>query len=481
VNIEIEKIFKLIKKENVRGIASDSREVRDGYVFAALKGENFDGHNFVDDAIERGAVIVILEKDLYVKQGVKKIVVKDVKSVLGSISNEFYNSPFDDINTIGITGTNGKTTTAYLIEGIFKSAGLKTGFLGTINYRLGERILPAVNTTPPPPLIYKLGADMKTAGIDNCIMEVSSHALAQNRVSKVKFNFGIFTNLGRDHLDFHITVKDYFEKKLILFKMLDENAFAIVNRDDAYFKRIKAETKANLVSFGFSSKADIRVNKYNNKILEIVYPEGVIEIENKLIGKHNIYNILAAFSTAYLMKIDINKIKYALENPPYIPGRLEKIKWIDKDVDVYIDYAHTPDALKHVLKCLSDMKKKKLIVVFGCGGERDIGKRSKMGFVAWKYADFSFVTSDNPRKEEPNKIIKQTVKGFLFKNKLKTIIDRKQAIHEALSFAEKGDIILIAGKGHESYQTIGSLVLPFSDKDVVCELIKTVDKKDCIV
>ncbi|MBU0650492.1 UDP-N-acetylmuramoyl-L-alanyl-D-glutamate--2,6-diaminopimelate ligase, partial [bacterium] len=472
---DFSKLDKIVKTENLTGISIDSREARAGNLFIAIKGVNFDGHDFVDDAVQKGAKVVVVEKDVYVNQNVKKILVDNSKEVLSYISNIYYKQPFDNIRTVGITGTNGKTSLTYLLESIYNEAGLKNAVIGTVNYRIGSRIIPSTNTSPGAPLIFKLGAEMFSNGIDNCIMEVSSHALAQKRLDLINFDIAVFTNLGRDHLDYHENINDYFQQKLRLFKMLDKNAYAVLNMDDPCYKKIKKIVAANIISYGFGFKSQVRCIERNKDGLIIGYPKGKIDIRNKLPGKYNIYNALAAFSTAYVRGIDVNVIKRGLENCSQIPGRTEKIYWKQRDVNVYIDYAHTPDGLKNVLQALKEKGPKRLISVFGCGGDRDKGKRSKMGFAAWRYSDFCFVTSDNPRNEDPEKIIDQVLKGFLLKNKVERIVDRREAIYKALEISKSGDTVLIAGKGHEAYQIVGNVNLPFNDKDTVEQIIKALD------
>ncbi len=460
-----------LEKLDKKGIACDSREVRDDYIFVAVKGEKIDGHDYIDDAIDRGAKIVILERDIFVKKGVTKIVVDDTRAALTRLSNVFYNYPYNKINTVGITGTKGKTTISYLIEAILQANEIAVGLIGTINYRLDKRVIPAVNTTPAPPLLYKLGADMLTNGITHCVMEVSSHALEQKRVDGIKFNYAVFSNLTRDHLDYHKTLNFYFDAKLRLFKMLDDKSFAIINRDDKFFKKIKAVVKGKVVSYGFLNNANIKYDGKKRDEIFVKYPEGRVGIKFTLIGRHNIYNMLAAFAAAYSMGIKIEKIKQGLEGIKIIPGRLEKLTWQEKGIDIFIDYAHTHDSLKKVLIAVKEIGYKKVIVVFGCGGDRDKGKRKKMGFAAWRYADYSYITTDNPRSEEPAKIAEQVLRGFIFRNKVKVELDRAEAIKSALLKAKQGDAVIIAGKGHETYQIFKSTIAPFSDKAVVLGMI----------
>ena len=407
--------------------------------------------------------------DLSGKAGVCYLSVADVHQFLCGVARRFYGDPSSRLRTVGITGTNGKTTITYLLESIVRRIGQTCGVIGTINYLVGGNIFPSQNTTPGLIDNQRLLAEMVKAGCAYCLMEVSSHALDQGRVDGIDFSCGVFTNLTSDHLDYHKTREEYFAAKALLFRNLSPGAAAVINADDPYAEELIQSTKARVVTYGIQKKADVMAKDIRADIqgttFTLFHPSGEIQIKTKFIGQHNIQNIIAASAVAIQEKISFQKIKEGIEQLTCVPGRLEKVEGVG-DVHVFIDYAHTEDALQNVLSTLRNVSGARITVVFGCGGDRDKTKRPKMGKVASDLADFAIVTNDNPRSEAPEEIAKQIVAGIKKKN-FKVILNREVAIWEALHQARKNEIVLIAGKGHESYQIFKDKIMPFDEKAIV--------------
>ncbi len=466
---------------NVSGIEYNSQNVNRGSVFVAIKGFQRDGAEFIKEAVEKGAIGVVLEEDTAILNEIgaetSAVSVKDSRKALASLSAEFFCHPSRELDIVGITGTNGKTTIAYLLESILKSSGRKTGVIGTINYRFGGTIKPAMQTTPESLDLQKMFREMADNNVDNCILEVSSHSLTLDRVYKTEFSVGVFTNLTQDHLDFHRTEEDYFKAKEKLF--LEYNLKkAVVNVDDPYGKMISKKTSAETITIGIIEKSDIHARNIETSINGIQFtaktPEGEVQIVSGLMGRHNVYNILCAIGTAIALDISLEEIKRGISGLQNVPGRLEKIDE-GQDFAVVVDYAHTDDALKNVLKAARELTDKNLILVFGCGGNRDRGKRPKMGKIAGDHSDYTIITSDNPRNEEPASIaydIEQGVKKVADSGKYSLILDRKKAIGQAINMAKKGDFVVIAGKGHENYQLFKDRRIYFDDCETARELIK---------
>ncbi len=459
---------------SISGLAYDSRKVKPGDIFVTWQGTHNDGLVFVDEALNRGAKVLCVEEEGAHSGKVPYILVKNARHFLADAANLFYQNPSQQLKMIGVTGTNGKTTVGFLIEAILRDQGLRPGLLGTIHYKIGDRLIPSERTTPESLDIQKFLREMIERGCQSCVMEVSSHALDQDRVRGVDFDGAVFTNLTQDHLDYHHDLENYFHAKSLLFSRLTSHSFAVVNIDDAFGVRLQNQTPAQWVSYGFSSKAMVRAQNVNlsakGSDFEIIFPQGKLKIHSKLIGQFNILNLLAAFSVGWAMKLDIEKIKHSLENFHSVPGRMEFVK-IEVPFHVVVDYAHTEDALKNVLMTLRPIVKGRLLTLFGCGGDRDKGKRPKMGKVVGQYSDFAIVTSDNPRSEDPKDIAEEIEKGLKeTKISFQTILDRKAAIEFALGWARPGDLILIAGKGHEKFQEIGLSRFPFDDVGIVKEL-----------
>jgi UDP-N-acetylmuramoyl-L-alanyl-D-glutamate--2,6-diaminopimelate ligase len=464
-----------LKDFKVKGISCNSRSVGKGFIFVAVKGNRQDGNKFIDEAVANGAAVVVAEKQA-AKSSVPFVLVKDARLALSDLAAEFYGRPSQDIGVIGVTGTNGKTTITYLLERLLNSAGFSAGVIGTVNYRFQGKVFPSKNTTPGPLELQSLLSRMLRGKVKYAVMEVSSHALDQRRTEGVKFNSAIFTNLTQDHLDYHKTLENYFKSKARLFQQLDRNSLAIINNDDKYAGRLKKMTKARVLTYGINKDADVKAQEirfYLSHTEFTVLAAGKrFNFRTGLIGRHNIYNILAVAAWARGQGMDLDKIAQALKSFSFVPGRLEPVSGGRGGFFVFVDYAHTEDALKNVISALRETCENKIIVVFGCGGERDKIKRPKMGKVVTELADYAIVTSDNPRSEDPLKIIMDIKKGISKKN-FCVIADRKNAIAKALSLAEDKDVVLVAGKGHETYQILNDRTVVFDDREVVRECLKS--------
>lgn len=467
----------------VKGISCNSKETLDNFVFVAVKGANADGNMFIEEAIKNGAGAVIMEPAGQpfsysgARQAIKKIpfiFTKNTRQTLAKLAAEFYGNPSKKMKVIGITGTNGKTTISYLIEALIKESGKTPAVIGTINYRFRDTVITSRNTTPGPVELESMLANMLKDGVDYTVMEVSSHALAQDRAREIEFYSAIFTNLTQDHLDYHNTIEDYFCAKAKLFKDLNPASSAIINVDDKYSGRLKSLTRSGIISYGIEQPADVMAKDIK---FDIAYTEftlknakGEIKLKTNLIGIHNVYNILACASFGVQEGLNLAVIKTAIEKFNFVPGRLEKINF-KGDFSVFVDYAHTEDALSNVIRALRQVANNRIIVVFGCGGERDKTKRPKMGRVVSELADYFIITSDNPRSEPPFDIINGIKLGIKGGNYC-VIEDRAEAINKSLSIAKKGDIVLIAGKGHERYQILKNKILDFDDREVISRNFK---------
>ncbi len=456
----------------IKGITSDSKAVKKGFVFVAIKGARQDGRRFIQDAIANGASIVVAEKEkreIEIPEKVKLLQVNDCRKFLAEACAEFYHQPSGKIKVVGITGTNGKTTVSYLIEAIAKKAGYACGVIGTVNYRFKDKKIVAKNTTPGPGQLQELLSKMFKQRIKYCAMEVSSHALDQKRVAGVNFTHAIFTNLTHDHLDYHKNLESYFQAKAGLFRALPDTSVAIINNDDQYSRRLNQLTRAKLITYGIKNKADFLARDIKFSIsgsrFRLSSPQIKAKIKTSLVGEYNIYNILAAIAWGISENFDFRDIQSAIENFKTVPGRLEKVLG-RKGCNVFVDYAHTPDALFNVITALRPLVSRKIIVIFGCGGERDKFKRPKMGEIVTRLADYAIITSDNPRSEDPLRIIRDICAGIC-KNNFRVIPDRFKAIQAGLRLAEKDDCLIITGKGHENYQILKNKALYFSDRKAV--------------
>jgi len=462
---------------NINGLAINSKLAKEGYLFFCLSGTHCKGVDFINEACSNGAKAVILHEDIKVKSPIVIIRVKDVIRCLASLTAEFYDYPSDRLNMTAVTGTNGKTTITFAIESILQAFKKKAGVIGTLNYRFGNNVFIGQNTTPDIITINELLKQMLGEKIKFLAMEVSSHALAQRRIEGLKFNQAIFSNLSQDHFDYHKTKRNYFLAKTILFKdYLKTGGSAIVNTDDAHGRKLaglikkKRKNKIKVITYGIKNKADITARHIcfdcNGSRFLVEGLKHKFGVETNLIGVFNVYNALASIAASLILGIPPIYIVKGLKNV-FVPGRLEKIVCRQKDISIFVDYAHTEDGLKNVLLSLNELKGYgKLIVVFGCGGDRDKGKRPLMGKVASELADFTIITSDNPRFEDPESIISDIKKGISRENYI-CITDRKDAIKKAIDMARAGDIVLVAGKGHEDYQIIKDNKFAFNDRLVV--------------
>ncbi|NOX88553.1 MAG: UDP-N-acetylmuramoyl-L-alanyl-D-glutamate--2,6-diaminopimelate ligase [Calditrichaeota bacterium] len=464
------------KRIAVGGIQYDSRKVTAGDLFVAVRGFKTDGHQYLEKAVRSGAAAAVVEEKRS-GLGIPQIVVPDSRKILAALAANFYRPEIDRLTLVGITGTNGKTTTSYLVQSILNEAGLPSGLIGTIQYQIGEKRWDAWNTTPESVDICRMLYELHEQKYRACVLEVSSHALALNRVNGLKFKVGAFTNLTRDHLDFHQTLDSYFESKMELFKLLDLNGSAVINFDDPFGQKAVDRISQPVLTFGFSKEADIHPASSNVSmdgiVLECETPFGKIKIESQLTGQFNIQNIQTAIGVGLALAIPLNTIKKGIEAVKRVPGRLESYE-IKPGIKAVIDYAHTPDSLEKALLALKKLTPNRLIVVFGAGGDRDRGKRPLMGAVAEKIADLAFVTSDNPRTEDPEKIVEDILTGMRDETKRRVIVDRKQAIFEAVKEARPGDVLLIAGKGHEMYQDINGHKYDFDEAAILKEAARSV-------
>lgn len=466
---------------NITDIASDSRQVRRDGLFVAVKGVNADGFDFISDAIKRQAAAIISDRMFHSKGQITKIIVDSAQEVLPHIASKYYGNSGEKLKLIGITGTNGKTTTSFLIHSILEHANIKSGLLGTVDYIIGKRIIPAPLTTPDIISTNKYLAQMLENNCEACVMEVSSHALDQGRVNGLPFDGAVFTNLGRDHMDYHNSVKEYLSAKTKLFKSLSQEGFALINLDDSNCNAVMDNTLAKIIGYGIknvhSSNVNLKIQARAVKMTDYGMSFSVdaplfgnrFDLQTSLIGLHNVYNILAAIGVGLNYGFSIDVIKEGIAAVRNVPGRLQKID-LRQPFKIFIDYAHTPDALECILNAVREITERKIILVFGCGGSRDKQKRPLMGRIASQYADYVIITTDNPRKENPKDIINDIKEGIISDN-YDEIIDRKEAIITALKKAQLGDSVIIAGKGHENYQILKDTVVSFNDSHVVKEFI----------
>lgn len=466
-----------IKNIEINGLKMDNRKIENGDVFVCIKGFTVDGHSFAKQAARSGAVAVIAEKPLDVSPAIT-IIVPDTTKALAILAAKFYHYPTHNFPLIGITGTNGKTTTTYLLEEIFKAHGKKTGLIGTIQMKIGDKSYEIKNTTPDALHLQHNFHKMVEEEVDIVMMEVSSHALDLGRVYGSDFDIAVFTNLTQDHLDYHKDMDDYLRAKTLLFTGLGNayvnEKYAVLNADDEHSEVIKNSTAQPVITYGIHTNADVIATdisfQLKNTTFTLNTPVGKTTIRSNLIGTFNIYNMLAAASVAVLRKIPLDTIKYALENIQGVNGRFEQVTAGQKFA-VIVDYAHTPDSLENVLETIKEFAKQKIFTVVGTGGDRDRKKRPLMAKVATKYSDLAVFTSDNPRTEEPAAILKDMTDGLMDSN-YRVIENRKEAIQYAINQADTGDIVLIAGKGHETYQEINGIRYDFDDRVVAKEAIR---------
>lgn len=485
---------------SIKGITDDSREVKDSYVFVCMPSVhespyarwvyNTDGYNYIPNAIERGAAAVVLQNQVDTQDFMYSLSdrvtfaqVHDPRWVLARMAAEFYGNPSRKLTVVGVTGTNGKTSTCYLTRSVLAAGGIKTSVLGTIAHRVTGSDVPAGMTTPEAHRLQNMLNDAVEEGLDGIVMEVSSHALELKRTDGVEFDVAVFTNLTQDHLDFHKDMAGYLAAKTRLFSdlMKDGNGtFAIVNVDDPAGENIIKHTDAEVITYAVHGGADLSIRDFRSSIEGLTFQASIrghseeLKVELQLLGEYNLYNALAAIGVGISRGLDLDVIKEGLESVDLVPGRFERVN-CGQDYTVVVDYAHTPDALERLLRAAGRLVEGRLITVFGCGGDRDKSKRPLMGRVATTLSDYSIVTSDNPRSEDPVEIISQIHEGidrrWFEGQRYELITDRRSAIQRAIEIAEKGDMVMIAGKGHEDYQILKDGRIHFDDREVAREFI----------
>jgi UDP-N-acetylmuramoyl-L-alanyl-D-glutamate--2,6-diaminopimelate ligase len=471
----------------VSDVIDDSRRVKAGAVFVAVKGERVDGHRFLQDAVAAGAAAVVVEDSRPDQKAlsVPSAKVPDSRRALGLLASRLHGDPSSRLRMIGVTGTNGKTTVTYLCKGLLEAAGKRVGLIGTVAYQIGTERIGASHTTPGAVELQQLLDKMVKARTDVAVMEVSSHALALDRTAGAEFDVGVYTNLTQDHLDFHKDMDDYFRAKLRLFSGLAQEGRkpgakrAVVNADDERGAAVRSAARAPVWTYAIRNRADLQAEKVRlsdaGTLFTAVTPAGRFEIDSRLVGEHNVYNILAAIGVGLHEGLKPSMIQNGIHSVMNVPGRFERVE-AGQDFTVVVDYAHTEDALIRLLSAAQALKRGRVITVFGCGGDRDRGKRPKMGRAAAERSDLVFLTSDNPRTENPQTILYEVEAGLKSvpdqrRGRYHVIADRRQAIEAAIQAARAGDIVLIAGKGHEDYQIVGSTRLHFDDREVAREAL----------
>ncbi len=464
----------------VAGIAYDSRAVERDHVFVALRGLRADGAAFARQAVARGAIAIVSEQPAPSEVDAPWLLVTDARLALAVLAAAFYRHPSAQMQVVGVTGTNGKTTTAYLVASIFEAARIRCGVLGTVAYRIGDDVREATRTTPEAPDVQRLLREMIERGCGACAMEVSSHALSLCRVDETTFSAAVFTNLTREHLDFHEDMEAYFRAKRRLFELLPREAPSLINIDDPRGAAL-VEVGGRPVTYAINRPADITPGPLSFSLEGLAFdvrtPRGTLQVRSPLVGRPNVYNILAAVSTATALGLSFDAIERGIQALEGVPGRFEVVSSSKDEVTVVVDYAHTDDALRNLLETARPLAAGRLITVFGCGGDRDRTKRPLMGAVAGRLSDVIVITSDNPRSEDPDRIIEEIQRGITpdtrrdRTQRLLTIADRRAAIARAIELARAGDLVLIAGKGHEKFQVIGDRSVPFDDVAVAREAL----------
>jgi UDP-N-acetylmuramoyl-L-alanyl-D-glutamate--2,6-diaminopimelate ligase len=461
----------------VKALAYDSRRASNGTLFIGLPGQREDGTTYAEQAIGRGAMAVLSERPAPPATTVPWIRIDDGRLGIAVIASAFFDHPSRALQVVGITGTNGKTTTAYLIRGVFEAAGWSTGLLGTVEYRIGAEVREASRTTPEATDLQQMLREMVDAQCRACVMEVSSHALALHRVDGTRFAAGVFTNLTRDHLDYHGDMERYFAAKRRLFELLPAAAPAVLNVDDPRGETLASQVSRR-VTYAIERDADVTPRTFAPAVgglsFDAATPAGIVHIRSQLLGRPNLYNLLAATATCVSLGIPTAAIEAGLAAVTHVPGRFQVVSDPGEDITVIVDYAHTDDALRNLLDTIRPLAKKRLITVFGCGGDRDRSKRPLMGAVAARLSDLIVITSDNPRSEDPARIIEEVERGIATPAGQQSasatrslgIVDRQEAIDQAVAMAAPGDVVVIAGKGHEKYQVIRDRSLPFDDVEV---------------
>ena len=465
-------VIKGNEESKVQNIRYDNRKIEQGDAFVCVKGFKVDGHSFIGDAIKKGAKTLIVQEDVSAQEDITIIKVRDTRKALAIMSSNYFGNPKDKLKIIGITGTNGKTTSAFIIKSILEKAGFMTGLIGTIANYIGNKKVDAVRTTPESYELHELFKNMVDAGVEYCVMEVSSHSLELDRVYGVQFEEGIFTNLTRDHLDFHKTFENYYNAK---FKLFERSNHSIINLDDPYGANIVKDieergVKTKVSTFSIEKESDF-IKSHSNGSEFKVNLESIEEFSINIPGEYNIYNSLGCIICAYNLNIPMDKIKEGLSDV-VIPGRCELVaKEKNLPYSIIIDYAHTPDGLENILSTVKAFTKNRMISVFGCGGDRDKVKRPQMGKIGCELSDIAIITSDNPRSEEPMDIINDIVKPLNYDNFV-IEVNRKEAIRKAMNMALEGDVIVIAGKGHETYQILKDETIHFDEREVVYDILE---------
>lgn len=479
--MKLSQILKNVKVKNeytdreVTDVTSDSRQVKEGFLFVCIKGASFDGHSVAQQMLDIGAVAVVCEYDLGVEN---QIIVDDTRKAYSPICASFFGNPADRLKLIGLTGTNGKTTTTFLIKQILENVGKKVGLIGTVQNMVGDEVYPAHYTTPDPHELQSLFRKMVDAGCEYCIMEVSSQALAQGRVEGIHFHIGAFTNLTQDHLDYHKTWENYFESKKLLFKACD---CAVTNLDDEYGLKIVDGCDCRVVTYGVDNmKADFvarNVGFSANGVRYDLVGEKMGRVSCPIPGRFSVYNSLCATSVALTLGVDFTDVLEAISKSKGVKGRIEVVPTPNQNYTVIIDYAHSPDGLENIISSLKEIANGRVVTVFGCGGDRDRTKRPKMGKIAAELSDFCVVTSDNPRSENPSAIIEDILEGMKdTATPYEVVENRKEAIAWAMKNAQPNDIILLAGKGHETYQILPTGTIHFDEREAVAEVLEELNK-----
>lgn len=468
----------------VTSVTDDSRAVVAGSLFIAVKGERVDGHRFVGRAIEAGAAAIVAQESVD-HRSLPFVKIADSRKALGFIGGRFYGDPSAQLTMVGVTGTNGKTTTTYLSKALLEGLGRQVGLIGTVAYQFGNETIPASHTTPGALQLQRLLAEMCHARMDSVVMEVSSHALAMDRTAGCEYDVALFTNLTQDHLDYHRTMEEYFSAKLRLFTTLGQGRKtgqrAIINMDDPRGGQVRAACRVPVWGFAIKARADLQAERLrlsmNGTTFTAVTPAGGFTVESRLVGEHNVYNLLGAIGVALHAGATCDQVRESVAGLTNVPGRFERVS-VGQDFTVVVDYAHTEDALVRLLTAAQALKTHRIITVFGCGGDRDRGKRPKMGRAAVEYSDVVVLTSDNPRTEDPMAILRDVETGVREALQARAHVeyhlvpDRREAIMSAVRLARAGDILLIAGKGHEDYQILGTRKVHFDDREVAREAIQ---------
>lgn len=474
--------YRIIGNENTEiiNISSNSKNIEKGYLYISLPGTKTDGDLYINDAIGKGAKFILTSENFIkendINENITYIIVENRREAFSIISSNFYNNPAKETFNIGVTGTNGKTTTTHLIYDLLKDNDYNPGLIGTLYTKYSNIVKEAKFTTPMPDEIHKTFREMSDNKVDSVVMEVSSHALEQNRVSSIMYDISVFTNITQDHLDYHVTFDNYKEAKSILFSDLSkEEGFSIINIDDENAEYFISKCKSKVITYGIKNNADVRATNINLKMdgtsFTVETKNGNIDLDTNLLGKFNVYNSLATIATGIAKGFTLESCKKSLEKSKGVNGRIEIVTPKSHPFTVVVDYAHTPDSLENILNAVREFSKGKVISVFGCGGDRDRTKRPIMGKISNTLADLSIVTSDNPRTEDPDFIISQILEGMENKENILVESDRRNAIKKAVESAKEGDIVVIAGKGHENYQIFKDRTIHFDDKETAMEFI----------